>query len=73
MSRHHTDLNVRRWSAVRRLMFECDGWRCTRVRPGGPPRSARDKAITSGFFGWPGPWLRWRSTRRLGRLPLAGR
>ena len=28
MSRHHTRLNARRWAAVRRFVFERDGWRC---------------------------------------------
>ena len=28
MSRHHTSLNQRRWKAVRRAVFERDGWRC---------------------------------------------
>ena len=28
MSRHHTHLNARRWDAVRRAVFERDGWQC---------------------------------------------
>ena len=28
MSRRHTHLNARRWEAVRRTVFERDGWRC---------------------------------------------
>ena len=28
MGRHHVHLNARRWSAVRRAVFERDGWRC---------------------------------------------
>ena len=28
MSRYHTHLNSRRWAAVRRAVFERDGWRC---------------------------------------------
>ena len=28
MSRRHTHLNARRWDAVRRTVFERDGWRC---------------------------------------------
>ena len=28
MSRHHTYLNVRGWDAVRRAVFERDGYRC---------------------------------------------
>ena len=28
MGLHHTHLNARRWSAVRRAVFERDGWRC---------------------------------------------
>ena len=28
MSHHHTHLNARRWAAVRRAVFERDGWRC---------------------------------------------
>ena len=28
MSRNHTPLNTRRWAAVRRAVFERDGWRC---------------------------------------------
>ena len=28
MSRHHTHVNARRWAAVRRAVFERDGWRC---------------------------------------------
>ena len=28
MSRRHTHLNARRWAAVRRIVFERDGWRC---------------------------------------------
>ena len=28
MTRHHTHLNTRRWDAVRRAVFERDGWRC---------------------------------------------
>ena len=28
MSRHHTQLNARRWQAVRRFVFERDGYRC---------------------------------------------
>ena len=28
MSRHHTHVNARRWSIVRRAVFERDGWRC---------------------------------------------
>ena len=35
MSRQHTHLNARRWAAVRRAVFERDGWRCVmRPRPG---------------------------------------
>ena len=35
MSRHHTHLNARRWAAVRRAVFERDGWRCVMcARPG---------------------------------------
>ena len=35
MSRHHTRLNARRWDAVRRAVFERDGWRCVMcARPG---------------------------------------
>ena len=29
MSRAHKKLNARRWEAVRRAVFERDGWRCT--------------------------------------------
>ena len=29
LSRHHTHLNARRWQAVRRAVFERDGYRCT--------------------------------------------
>ena len=28
MSRHHTHLNAHRWAAIRRQVFERDGWRC---------------------------------------------
>ena len=28
MSRHHSHLNSHRWAAVRRAVFERDGWRC---------------------------------------------
>ena len=28
MSRNHTRLHARRWAAVRRFVFERDGWRC---------------------------------------------
>ena len=28
MSRHHIRLNGHRWEAVRRAVFERDGWRC---------------------------------------------
>ena len=28
MSLHHTHLNARRWGAIRRTVFERDGWRC---------------------------------------------
>ena len=28
VSRHHTHLNTGRWAAVRRAVFERDGWRC---------------------------------------------
>ena len=28
MSRHHLHLHARRWAAVRRAVFERDGWRC---------------------------------------------
>ena len=28
MSRRHLHLNTRRWAAVRRAVFERDGWRC---------------------------------------------
>ena len=28
MSRHHTHLNAHRWAAIRRAVFERDGWRC---------------------------------------------
>ena len=28
MSHHHTHLNARRWAAVRRAVFERDGYRC---------------------------------------------
>ena len=28
MSQHHSHLNARRWAAVRRAVFERDGWRC---------------------------------------------
>ena len=28
MSHHHTHLNARRWAAVRRAVFDRDGWRC---------------------------------------------
>ena len=35
MSRHHASLNQRRWKAVRRAVFERDGWRCLMCgRPG---------------------------------------
>ena len=35
MSRNHTHLNARRWAAVRRAVFERDGWRCVMcARPG---------------------------------------
>ena len=27
-SRHHARLNARRWVAIRRFVFERDGWRC---------------------------------------------
>ena len=30
MSRHHAHLNARRWAAVRRAVFERDGFRCVR-------------------------------------------
>ena len=26
MSHHHAHLNARRWAAVRRYVFKCDGW-----------------------------------------------
>ena len=29
MSRHHVHLHARRWAAVRRFVFERDGWRCS--------------------------------------------
>ena len=29
MSRHHTHLSARRWTTVRRKVFERDGYRCT--------------------------------------------
>ena len=29
MSRNHVHLHARRWAAVRRAVFERDGWRCT--------------------------------------------
>ena len=28
MSHHHVRLRARRWAAVRRVVFERDGWRC---------------------------------------------
>ena len=28
MSKHHTHLHAKRWAAVRRFVFERDGWRC---------------------------------------------
>ena len=28
MSRHHLHLGAHRWAAVRRFVFERDGWRC---------------------------------------------
>ena len=28
LSRHHTHQDARRWAAVRRAVFERDGWRC---------------------------------------------
>ena len=28
MSRHHASLNQRRWKAIRRAVFDRDGWRC---------------------------------------------
>ena len=35
MSKHHTGFNQRRWKAVRRAVFERDGWRCLMCgRPG---------------------------------------
>ena len=35
MSRHHKSLNQRRWKAVRRAVFDRDGWRCVLCgRPG---------------------------------------
>ena len=35
MGRHHVHLNARRWAAVRRSVFERDGWRCRACgRPG---------------------------------------
>ena len=30
MSRHHVPLDRARWQAVRRAVFERDGWRCVR-------------------------------------------
>ena len=43
MSRHHTNLHSRRWSAVRRAVFDRDGWRC--VRCGRAGRLECDHAI----------------------------
>ena len=28
LSRRHAHINARRWAAVRRVVFERDGWRC---------------------------------------------
>ena len=33
MSRHHLQINRRRWEVVRRAVFDRDDWRCRRVRP----------------------------------------
>ena len=35
VSRHHVKLNHRRWSKVRRQVFERDGWRCQGILPNG--------------------------------------
>ena len=43
MSRHHTHLNARRWVAVRRAVFERDGFRC--VRCGGAGRLECDHVV----------------------------
>ena len=40
MSRHHARLHKRRWEAVRRAVFERDGWRC--VLCGGAGRLEAD-------------------------------
>ena len=35
MSRHHLQINRRRWEVVRRAVFDRDGWRCRACgRPG---------------------------------------
>ena len=35
MSRRHRALDLRRWAATRRAVFDRDGWRCRRCRKAG--------------------------------------
>ena len=50
MSRHHTYLNGHRWAAVRRSVFERDGWRCVMDALG-----VRMDTVPAGRAEWPLP------------------
>lgn len=48
MSRHHAHLNARRWAAVRRAVFERDGFRCRKCGKAGRLEADHIRPLTDG-------------------------